>query len=215
MNNIEISAIITSGGNSTRFGSNKLLEKINDKSVIETTISKFLDLADEIIIPSKDDIKNHILNSKLYCNKIKFAPAGETRQKSVYNGLMMCSKPKIVLIHDGARPFIEKETIKKAIDLTYQKHAVLVGVFAIDTIKEVQDGKIIKTLDRKTIFQAQTPQCFDFDLIKKVHLLYKNDPNFTDDCSMVEKYGADVYILEGLITNKKITTKDDLKQNLI
>ena len=163
MNNIKISAIITSGGNSTRFGSNKLLEKINDKSVIETTISKFLDLADEIIIPSKDDIKNHILNSKLYCNKIKFAPAGETRQKSVYNGLMMCSKPKIVLIHDGARPFIEKETIKKAIDLTYQKHAVLVGVFAIDTIKEVQDGKIIKTLDRKTIFQAQTPQCFDFD----------------------------------------------------
>ncbi len=215
MNNIEISAIITSGGNSTRFGSNKLLEKINDKSVIETTISKFLDLADEIIIPSKDDIKNHILNSKLYCNKIKFAPAGETRQKSVYNGLIMCSKPKIVLIHDGARPFIEKETIKKAIDLTYQKHAVLVGVFAIDTIKEVQDGKIIKTLDRKTIFQAQTPQCFDFDLIKKVHLLYKNDPNFTDDCSMVEKYGADVYILEGLITNKKITTKDDLQQNLI
>ena len=72
MNKIEISAIITSGGNSTRFGSNKLLEKIDDKSVIETTISKFLDLVDEIIIPSKDDIKNHILNSKLYCNKINW-----------------------------------------------------------------------------------------------------------------------------------------------
>ncbi len=211
MNKIEISAIITSGGNSTRFGSNKLLEKIDDKSVIETTISKFLDLVDEIIIPSKDDIKNHILNSKLYCNKIKFAPSGETRQKSVYSGLMMCSNPKIVLIHDGARPFIEKETIKKAIDLTYQKQAVLVGVFAIDTIKEVKNNKIVKTLDRKTIFQAQTPQCFEYNLIKKVHEKYKNEPDFTDDCSMVEKCGIDVYILEGLKSNKKITTKDDLK----
>ena len=211
MNKIEISAIITSGGNSTRFGSNKLLEKIDDKSVIETTISKFLDLVDEIIIPSKDDIKNHILNSKLYCNKIKFAPSGETRQKSVYSGLMMCSNPKIVLIHDGARPFIEKETIKKAIDLTYQKQAVLVGVFAIDTIKEVKNNKIVKTLDRKTIFQAQTPQCFEYNLIKKVHEKYKNEPDFTDDCSMVEKCGIDVYILEGSKSNKKITTKDDLK----
>ncbi len=211
MNKVKVSAIITSGGNSTRFGSNKLLEKINDNSVIETTILKFLGLVDEIIIPSKDDIKNHVLNSKIYCDKIKFALAGETRQKSVYNGLMMCSDPEIVLIHDGARPFIDKDTIKKAIELTYQKHAVLVGVFAIDTIKEVKDNKIIKTLDRTTIFQAQTPQCFDYDLIKKVHLKYKDDSGFTDDCSMVEKYGYDIYILEGLRTNKKITTKEDLK----
>lgn len=211
MNKVKISAIITSGGNSTRFGSNKLLEKIDEKSVIETTILKFLDLVDEIIVPSKEDIKNHILKSKIYCDKIKFAPAGKTRQNSVYNGLVMCSSPKIVLIHDGARPFIDRETIKKAIDLTYQKHAVLVGVFAIDTIKEVKDNKIVKTLDRKTIFQAQTPQCFDFELIKKVHEKYKNNPDFTDDCSMVEKYGVDVYILEGLKSNKKITTKDDLK----
>ena len=211
MNKVKISAIITSGGNSTRFGSNKLLEKIDEKSVIETTILKFLDLVDEIIVPSKEDIKNHILKSKIYCDKIKFAPAGKTRQNSVYNGLVMCSGPKIVLIHDGARPFIDRETIKKAIDLTYQKHAVLVGVFAIDTIKEVKDNKIVKTLDSKTIFQAQTPQFFDFELIKKVHEKYKNNPDFTDDCSMAEKYGVDVYILEGLKSNKKITTKDDLK----
>lgn len=211
MNKVKVSAIITSGGNSTRFGSNKLLEKIEGKSVIETTILKFIDLVDEIIIPSKEDIKEHILKSKVYCNKIKFVPAGSTRQISVYNGIMACYNPEIVLIHDGARPFIDKETIKKAIELTYQKHAVLVGVFAVDTIKEVKDGKIIKTLDRKTIFQAQTPQCFDYELIKKVHLKYKDETDFTDDSSMVERYGAEVFILEGLKSNKKITTKDDLK----
>ena len=122
MNKVKISAIITSGGNSTRFGSNKLLEKIDEKSVIETTILKFLDLVDEIIVPSKEDIKNHILKSKIYCDKIKFAPAGKTRQNSVYNGLVMCSSPKIVLIHDGARPFIDKETIKKALEDAYNNH---------------------------------------------------------------------------------------------
>ena len=210
MNNIKISAIITSGGNSTRFGSNKLLEKINDKTVIETTISKFLDLVDEIIIPSSEEIQSFLLKSDLFCEKIKFAHAGKTRQKSVYNGINKANNPKIILIHDGARPFIEKETIKKAIDLTFEKQAVLVGTMAIDTIKEVKDGVIIKTLDRKNIFQAQTPQCFDFQLIKKIHEHYKNEENFTDDSSMAEAYGVKVYILEGLKTNKKITTREDL-----
>ncbi len=203
-------AIITSGGSSTRFGSNKLLEKIGEMSVIETTISKFIDLVDEIVIPAKDDIKEHILNSKLFCNKIKFAHSGETRQKSVYNGLLECDNCNIVLIHDGARPFIDIETIKKTIELTKEKRAVVVGIKAIDTIKQIKDGKIIKTLDRSEIFHAQTPQAFEYNLIKNIHEKYKNNPNFTDDSSMAEAENIDVYYLEATIKNKKITTKDDL-----
>ena len=210
----KISAIITSGGNSTRFGSNKLLESLGELSVLEMTISKFLDFVDEIIIPCNNEVKSHVLNSKLYCEKIKFAPSGQTRQKSVYNGLMACSSSKIVLIHDGARPYIEKEIIKKAIDLTFEKGAVLVGAMAIDTIKEVKDGKIIKTLDRKNIFHAQTPQCFDFELIKKIHEKYKNRDDFTDDSSMAQEYGIDVYILENEFDNSKITFKKDIKKPL-
>ena len=113
----KVSAIITSGGSSIRFGSNKLLEKLGDLTVIETTILKFIDLVDEIVIPSKDDIKNYILNSNIYSDKIKFAPSGKTRQQSVYNGLQECDNTDIVLIHDGARPFIDKTTIQKTIDL--------------------------------------------------------------------------------------------------
>ena len=206
----KVTAIITSGGSSTRFGSNKLLEKIGEMSVIETTISKFIDLVDEIIIPAKDDIKEHILNSKLFCNKIKFAHSGETRQKSVYNGLLECNNCDIVLIHDGARPFIDIETIKKTIELTKEKQAAVVGIKAIDTIKQIKDGKIIKTLDRTEIFHAQTPQAFKYDLIKKIHEKYQDNPNFTDDSSMVEAEDVDVFYLEGSIKNKKITTKEDL-----
>ncbi len=206
----KISAIITSGGSSTRFGSNKLLEKLGDLTVIEVTISKFIDLVDEIILPAKEDIKEYILNSKIYSGKIKFCAGGETRQKSVYNGILACDNPDIVLIHDGARPFIEAETIEKTIKMTLEKKAVCVGVMAVDTIKQVKDGKIIKTLDRKEIFQAQTPQAFDYKLIKEIHEKYKDNQTFTDDSSMVEFSGIDVYYLEGKITNKKITTKEDL-----
>ena len=116
MNNIKVSAIITSGGSSTRFGSNKLLEKIGDLSVIETTILKFIDLVDEVVIPCKNDVMESILNSQVYSDKIKFALAGKTRQESIYNGLQICSNPQIVLIHDGVRPVINKKVIDANIE---------------------------------------------------------------------------------------------------
>ena len=205
MNKIKVSAIITSGGKSLRFGTNKLLEKIDNLTVIETTISKFIDLVDEIIVPCAVEIEEVIKKSIFFeTGKIKFCNFGETRQKSVYHGLLACSNPEIVLIHDGARPFIDVETIKETINLTYEKSAVVVGKMAIDTIKEVEFndniGKIIKTLDRKTIFHAQTPQAFRYDLIKEIHKKYENNDDFTDDSSMAEKYGVEVYILEN---NKK------------
>lgn len=209
--NKKISTIITSGGSSTRFGENKLLVKIDDKSVIEHTISKFINFVDEIIIPAKDDIKEHILKSTFYSNKIKFAPAGSTRQKSVYNGLLECDNPDYVLIHDGARPFIDINTINETIKLVEEKKAVVVGFMAIDTIKQVENGKIIKTLNRNNIFHAQTPQAFSYKLIMEINKKCADlDINFTDDSSMVEFCGIEVYCLEGSKNNKKITTKDDL-----
>ncbi len=226
MKKVKISTIITSGGNSLRFGKNKLLEKLppsnyNEKplTVIETTISKFVNITDEIIIPCKDDVKNFLLKTEIYLknsDKIKFAPPGSTRQKSVYQGIIACSKPQIVLIHDGARPFIDTESIEKIIKMTYKNKAAVLGKMAVDTIKEVGlnccggELKIIKTLNRKTIFHAQTPQGFDYSLIKEIHEKFKNDDSFTDDSSMAEIYGVDVFIVENDKKNTKITVCDDL-----
>ncbi len=208
---MKISVIITSGGSSVRFGSNKLLANIGNMTVIETTISKFIDIADEIVIPSKGDIVEFLKKSQLMNNKIKFAPFGLTRQKSVYNGLLVCDNPDVVLIHDGARPFVKRDTILKTIDAVKEKKAVLAGIMALDTIKEIEGGRVIRTLDRNKIFQAQTPQAFDYKLIKEIHEFYKDRDDFTDDSSMAEQYGIDVYIVEGSKDNIKITTKDDLK----
>ena len=209
LNKLKITAIITAGGSSKRFGSNKLLEKLNKYSVIEETILKFINVADEIVIPTTDEVKEFILKSEIYNDKIVFAPFGATRQKSVYNALSKIKKTDIVLIHDGARPYISPETIKEAIELTKKYKAVVVGKMAVDTIKRVKDNKIIETIDRAEIFHAQTPQCFEFDLIKKLHEKYKNS-DFTDDSLLVETENIKPYALVVKGKNEKITFKEDL-----
>lgn len=206
----KITAIITAGGSSTRFGSNKLLEKISDLSIVETTILKFIDLVDEIVIPATDETKEFLLKSKIFNEKIKFTSAGLTRQQSVYNAIQACKNCNIVLIHDGARPYISKETILEAIEMTKTANAVIVGKMATDTIKLVENGKIIKTIDRKTVFHAQTPQCFKYEIIKKIHEKYKDNPDFTDDSSMVETEGINPVILVVKGKNDKITFREDL-----
>lgn len=208
----KISVIITAGGVSNRFGSNKLLQKIGtkpQKTVIQTTIDKFLKHCDEVVVATTDDVKKSIKPS----NKIVFAPRGATRQKSVHNALKLCGNPDYVLIHDGARPFIDEEIIKNVIEEVQIKLAVVVGVRAIDTVKVVDNsGKIISTPKRETLFYAQTPQAFEFSTISKVHIALENEgaENFTDDASMLEFLGHEVYVIEGNYKNKKITTMEDL-----
>lgn len=207
----KFSLIITAGGTSSRYGNtNKLLEKINDKTVIEETVTKFIDFdeIDEIIISANISIiptLQEIFNNP----KIKIIEGGNTRQKSVYNALQVI-KNEYVLIHDGARPLIRKDTIAYVLEAVVDKNAVTVMTKTTDTIKEVDtDGRIIRTIDRSKLYNTQTPQAFRTDIIKQAHEKLK-DGNFTDDCSMLEELGIPVYIVNGSYTNIKITIKSDL-----
>lgn len=218
--NINIGVIITAGGISSRFGSNKLIENIEIEgkktSVILATIEKFIPFASKIVIPAQDDIIKHLKNiaRKEVLDKIQFAPPGKTRQESVFHGLLEFEKrlnqPDIVLIHDGARPFINPDTILTSIETLKSAPAICVGVYSTDTIKITDGkGKILKTIDRNTVFQAQTPQGFDFKTILGAHKKLKGE-NFTDDSSMVESLGIEVLAIEGNRLNKKITFREDL-----
>lgn len=207
----KFSLIITAGGTSSRYGStNKLLEKINDKTVIEETVAKFIDFdeIDEIIISANISIIPTLKD--MFDNpKIKIIEGGNTRQKSVYNALQVI-RNEYVLIHDGARPLIRKDTIAYVLEAVVDKNAVTVMTKTTDTIKEVDtDGKIIRTIDRSKLYNTQTPQAFRTDIIKQAHEKLK-DGNFTDDCSMLEELGIPVYIVNGSYTNIKITIKSDL-----
>ena len=133
----KFSVIITAGGTSSRYGNtNKLLEKIKDKTVIEETVSKFVDFEniDEIIISANNSIMD-ILEDMFSNPKIRIIEGGNTRQKSVYNALQAVNN-EYVLIHDGARPLIRKDTIAYVLEAVVEKDAVSVMTKTTDTIKE-------------------------------------------------------------------------------
>lgn len=205
-----VNAIIPAGGTSSRFGNkNKLLEKINGKEVIKYTVEAFENSnVDEIIICANISIIEELENIFKDFKKVKIIQGGETRQASVYNGLKE-SACDYVLIHDGARPMISTDLINQTIEMVKDKKALTVATKTIDTIKEVVHGKIIRTIDRAKLYNTQTPQAFEYQLIKSAHEQLKNK-NFTDDAGMLEALGEDVYILDGSYKNIKITTQNDI-----
>jgi 2-C-methyl-D-erythritol 4-phosphate cytidylyltransferase len=137
---------------------------------------------------------------------------GSERQDSVWAGIQ-AARHEWVLIHDGARPLIRQEAILRLIaSLSDEVPAATLGVPVKDTIKRVdQTGKILETLDRKSLWAIQTPQAFQLDLLKKAHLSAKERGWVgTDDASLVEKLGHPVQIVMGDYANIKITTPEDL-----
>lgn len=211
---MKFSAIITAGGASIRYGKlNKLLEKIGSKEVIKHTVDAFLSVKeiDEIIICANVSIIEQL--KELFRNeeKIKIIEGGNTRQQSVFNGLTEIQSCDYVLIHDGARPMISTEIIGRAIKMVQEKKALTVAAKTTDTIKQVDENlKIIKTIDRSSLYNTQTPQAFEYKLIKEVHEKLKGQ-DFTDDAGMLEFLGYNVYVLEGDSSNIKITTPNDIK----
>lgn len=208
-----ISAVITAGGSSSRFqGQNKLLFKINDKPVIVHCIEVFssLNYVDEIIISANVSIMNELKILFADFKKVKIIEGGSSRQESVYKGLCACSDCKYVIIHDGARPFITKDVIENCLKKAKQFGGAIVAVKTIDTVKVVDENGFIKsTPDRKTLWNAQTPQVFNYDLIFSLHKKYAGK-NFTDDSLLFETEGLKVAICEGMYSNKKITTLQDV-----
>lgn len=211
---MDYKAIITAGGSSSRYGdTNKLLEKVHDKEIIKHTVEAFLavDEISEIVICAHLSIINQLNDIFSDNNKIRIIEGGKTRQQSVFNGLFALQNCDYVLIHDGARPMITPEVIKIAIQTVQAQKALTVAAKTIDTIKQVDENlKIVKTLERAGLWNTQTPQAFEYNLIKSAHEKLAGE-NFTDDAGMLEHLGYDVYILEGDYKNIKITTKSDIE----
>jgi 2-C-methyl-D-erythritol 4-phosphate cytidylyltransferase len=213
------SVIIPAAGNSTRMGGNisKQFLKLLGREVIFYTIETFekCSLINEIILViKKDDIDNYeLLISKYKFNKIKLVIGGNNRKESVYNGLQNISKnSKKILIHDGARPFINEEYIIEMIDFLDIEDAVVLAVKTKDTIKTINKGYINQTLDRSKLISVQTPQAFKKDVILKAYEYgIKNNSEVTDDSQLAEKIGIKVKILYGDYKNIKITTTEDIK----
>lgn len=209
---MKYTAIITAGGTSSRFGGtiNKLLEKVHGKEILKYTVEAFLNSSiDEIVICANPAIINNVSVMFQDFPNVKVVEGGKTRQESVRKGLE-ATNSDYVLIHDGARPMISPEIIKKLMVDVIEKRAISVMTKTVDTIKEVDEyGLIIKTIDRSRLYNTQTPQAFEYKIIKSAHETLK-DESYTDDAGMLEYLGYDVFIQEGDYRNIKVTTKSDL-----
>ena len=216
-----ISAIILAGGKGKRMRSaiSKQFIDIKGKPIIYYTLKKFSEhkKIDHIIVVLPEDevkyFKENILKKyELRINKIVIG--GKERQDSVYNALksLKNSSTDIVLIHDGARPFISERIINEGIKFAEIYGAAAPGVMPKDTIKVKNEKNFsVDTPNRANLVSIQTPQVFKFDEILECHEKIRyNGEKVTDDTMVVEKYGYSVYLYDGEYTNIKVTTPEDL-----
>lgn len=219
-------AIIAAGGQGKRIRgveSERKLPKqflmLKDKPILSHTVDKFekCELIDEVVVIVPEDYLEYcsqtIVDKYDFKKVRKVVCGGKERQDSVYSGLKACPKnTSIVVIHDGVRPFIHPEKISESIELCREKKAVVLAVPVKETVKRVEQGNIITTLDRSKLWLTQTPQTFEYKLILEAHKKAKeNDFVGTDDSALVERLGRKVTILEGDFRNIKITTMEDLQ----
>ena len=206
---MQYDAVIVASGKGTRanLGYNKVLYVLeNDKSVLENACHLFIEDKDcqKIILVTNDEVD-------FACDKMIIVEGGEKRSDSVINGLKEVES-EYVLIHDGARPFLEKEDLENVKKDTKKYDAALLVCKSTDTIKYSESEFVEKTINRNYIYRAQTPQGFKTELIKKAYeYVEKEGCLYTDDASVVEEYGHKVKMTIGSPNNIKLTYKEDFK----
>lgn len=215
----KICALVVAGGKGRRMGGNipKQFIKIKNIPIIIRTLLHFEKSGkiDNIILilPKKWKKKGINLLKKYNIKKVfEIADAGRTRQASVYNGLIVLKKqnPDIVVIHDGARPFITDKMIQALCEGAKKYGAASAAIKLRDTVFEKKKNII---LDRKNIVRLQTPQAFRFALILNTHIRARKKKkwHFPDDSSLLLSYGSKTAFIEGDKRNIKITDREDLK----
>ena len=219
-------AVLPAGGLGKRMGGNipKQLMVLGGKPVYRYSLETFLSMDEiaEVVMAVPADWKDHFEKEIFSDNasdeiraKMKIVVGGAERWQSVENGVnALTSKAEFVLVHDVARPFISKEIIRDVCKTLVTKGSCLVAKPAVDTIKIAKDGCVQQTIDRNTVWMAQTPQAASIALLKKLYGRIAAEPlNFTptDEASILEYFGENVYIVKGNNLNDKLTTPEDFE----
>jgi len=207
-----ICAVILAAGESKRFGKNKLFAEFAGKTVLEIVLHKFEtnpDVHEIILVTSKKSLRRiKTLCSGKYSKLAKIVYGGRSRQQSSALGVDAVKNADKILIHDADRPFVSQKLISKSI--VECKQALIVALPVEERVKHV--SKTMKTIDRRKVFIAQTPQIFDADLIRLAHKMAKKKKiKADDDSSLVEVLGDKVKMISGERSNIKITYPGDIK----
>lgn len=209
-------ALIVAGGKGLRMGSElpKQFLPVGKKVILMYTIEAFhaYDPNVKIILVLPQEQQAYwvkLCDDRRFVIPHAVVDGGETRYRSVKNGLASITEPGLVGVHDGVRPFVSLEVIARCYEAAETKKAVVPVIDIAETVRRVSD-KGSETVNRDDYKLVQTPQVFDVELLRQA---YSQDftPSFTDDASVVEAMGIPVYLTEGNRENIKITTPFDLK----
>lgn len=203
-------------GKRMKAGMNKQLMELQNEPLIVRTLKVFEN--DEwcrgiiVVINEAERTQFEQLFSRFHIKKITaIVGGGKERQHSVYNGLRAIKNSDIVLIHDGARPFVTMELIHQLVNEAKEHGAAIPAVRVKDTVKKVRGQFVEETVERSSLWAVQTPQAFHVSLVLRAHEQAQKDGYIgTDDASLVERIGGKVKIVEGDYRNIKLTTPDDL-----
>ncbi|MCO7127475.1 2-C-methyl-D-erythritol 4-phosphate cytidylyltransferase [Sporolactobacillus shoreicorticis] len=216
--NYQVVVLAAGQGRRMGAGENKVLLRLDGCPVIIHTLRVFENdpSCSGIVLVTQEDEQDQfrMLVEDYHITKVRaFADGGKERQESVYLGLsvLTMASDAIVLIHDGARPFITRKHIAKVTEAAAEHGAALLAVPVKDTIKKAAGFRVEKTLERRSLWAAQTPQAFRLSVIREAHR-ESIEAHFmgTDDVSLVERMGLPVRIVEGSYRNIKLTTPEDL-----
>jgi 2-C-methyl-D-erythritol 4-phosphate cytidylyltransferase len=193
----------------------KPLLELGGLPMLQRSIQPFLDRADVhwVIVALPAEIAARPPHWLMGDRRVDVIAGGAERGDSVRNALAAVPMDaEIVLVHDAARPLVSAEVIERCIAAAAEGRSAIAGVPIVDTIKEVdEDGRIVSTPDRRTLWAAQTPQAFPAEVLRDAHARATIDRiSTTDDAALVARYGGTVMVVEGSTDNIKVTTPSDL-----
>jgi 2-C-methyl-D-erythritol 4-phosphate cytidylyltransferase len=202
----EVWAIVVAAGEGRRFGGPKQFERIAGRTVVEWSVETARTAADEVVlvVPS-----SRLKEAPLHAGCLFVAEGGATRAESVRAGLAMVpAAAEVVVVHDAARPLASPALFAAVVEAVRSgADGAIPGIAVSDTVKRVDDGRVVETLDRDNLCSVQTPQAFKTDVLRRAHSGADDAP---DDAALVEAIGGQVVVVPGEVRNKKITDQDDV-----
>ncbi len=214
-----ISGIVVAGGTGQRYGSDlpKQFLQLRGKPVVAHAVDTVAQIPglERIVLVVPDPWLRHtrenVLPSLSARLDVQVVSGGPRRRDSVAAGLRLIGEEGVVVVHDGVRPLASPELARRVTQAAHNSGAAICAVPLAETLKEVRCGLVVGTVAREGLWRVQTPQAFDAGSLRQAHAAAPQEFDATDDAVLVERLGHSVTIVEGDVTNIKITTEDDLR----
>ncbi len=211
----QVGAVVVAAGESRRMmGIDKIFYPLNGTPLVCHSISVLhahSHISEIVLVTSKESVRQAetIVEAENLSGEVSVCEGGERRQDSVHQGLQRLRNCELIMVHDGARPFINKELLDRGISAAQEFGAAVAAVPVKDTIKQSDSANLVtRTIPRDRLWSVQTPQVFRANLLEDAHRRVQD--TVTDDASMVEAMGHPVKLFLGSYYNIKITTPEDL-----